>query len=389
MNDSRLEADRAVGPRSTGWREKRSLQRAAALLTIIGVSLALAQWARPVLMPLALALLMHLALVPLVRGMKRLHISAPFGGLIVVLGIAAGSLAAIYQLTPTVLEWTKKAPEAFANVERRLQALREPLQDIVEASASVEKIGGAAQAVKVEVLDASVTTLLLERVGSIGAFAALTLMLLYFLLASDGAFLRNLVRASPRLRDKRRAVEMMRRLEQDVSRYLSTLLGMSALVGVAEGLAMYALGMPNAILWGLMAMVLNWAPYVGAGLGTVVVALVASTVFNSTAAVLAPPLVFLLITSLEGSLITPAVLGRRLKLNPVVVLVWVALWGWIWGLMGAFVAAPMLAALRIVSSNVDELRPLAEVLGIGDSTERGANVESDEHEAQAPQVEPL
>src|SRR5262249_54104681 len=148
-----------------------------------------------------------------------------------------------------------------------------------------------------------------------------------FLLASDGAFLRQLVRVLPRLSDKKRAVDTARRLEHDVSRYFSTFFGISVGLGLCEGVAIALVGIPNPVLWGLMATVLCWIPYAGAVIGTIVIALVASMSFQGTGETLLAPLVYYGVTVIEGSVVTPLIMGRRLTINPLVALVWIALWG--------------------------------------------------------------
>lgn len=126
---------------------------------------------------------------------------------------------------------------------------------------------------------------------------------------------------------------------------------------------MAALDMPNPVLWGVMAGLLNFVPYLGAIVGTGVVALVAVLTFDDVGRVLIPPVSYLALTSLEGQFITPTILGRRLRLNPVVIFVWLVFWGWIWGVPGALVAVPMLAAFKIVCDRVENLRPVGDFLG--------------------------
>jgi predicted PurR-regulated permease PerM len=244
------------------------------------------------------------------------------------------------------------------------------MRGIAQASESVQKMAGddPSNALKVAVVEPSTSSMLIARTGELLGLTAMTVLLLYFLLASDGAFLRRFVRVLPRLSDKKRAVETARGLEHDVSRYFSTFFGISVGLGIAEGVAMALLGMPNPALWGLMAMVLSWIPYAGALVGSGVVALVASATFEGTGHAFLAPLIFYSLTVVEGTLVTPLIMGRRLTLNPVIGLVWVALWGWMWGVVGAFVALPMLAAVRIIASKSESLTWLSELLSAGETS---------------------
>jgi predicted PurR-regulated permease PerM len=191
----------------------------------------------------------------------------------------------------------------------------------------------------------------------------MVVVLLYFLLASGDLFLRKLVRVLPHPEDKKRAVEIARRLRQDISIYLRTITLINIGLGVAEGTAMHLLGMPNPMLWGVMATVFNFVPYLGAMAGIVVIAAVATLSFETPAQYILPPIVYFLLTALEGYFITPVIVGRRLTLNPVVILMGLFLWGWIWGIPGAVLAVPMLASFKIVCDHIPPLTPVGEFLG--------------------------
>jgi predicted PurR-regulated permease PerM len=126
---------------------------------------------------------------------------------------------------------------------------------------------------------------------------------------------------------------------------------------------MWALGMPNPMLWGVMATFLNFVPYLGAIAGIAVVALVALLTFDGLMPSLLPPLVYFLLTGIEGYFVTPMIVGRRLTLNPLAILVGLLFWGWLWGIPGALLAVPILASLKILCDHVDRLQPLGEMLG--------------------------
>jgi predicted PurR-regulated permease PerM len=186
--------------------------------------------------------------------------------------------------------------------------------------------------------------------------------LLFFLLASDDNLLRQAVTILPQLRDKKRLVEIVRDVEDDVSYYLLTITVINIGLGVAIGAAMWLLGMPNPYLWGAMAAVLNFIPLIGALLGVGIVGLVALLTFSTTAAMLLPPIIYLLLTSLEGQLVTPAVVARRLSLNPVVVFLALISWTWLWGIAGALLAVPLLATFKICCDHIEALKPVGVLL---------------------------
>jgi predicted PurR-regulated permease PerM len=189
-----------------------------------------------------------------------------------------------------------------------------------------------------------------------------TLMLLYFLLASGDLFLRKLIRVIPGLRDRIIAVEISRSIQTDIGRYFAATTLINIGLGILTTLVMMALSMPSPALIGTAAAILNFLPYVGAAVTLLGVFVVGALSFDGATQVITPVLAFLTLATIEGQLVQPIVLGRRLALNPVAVFIWVLLWGWLWGVPGLLVAVPMLVALRICAEKIPRLQPLAELL---------------------------
>jgi predicted PurR-regulated permease PerM len=175
--------------------------------------------------------------------------------------------------------------------------------------------------------------------------------------------MRQAVTIAPRLSDKRRVVEIARETEDDISYYLLTISLINGALGVAIGTAMYLLGMPNPILWGVMGGIFNFVPFLGAVTGIGIVALVALLTFDQFWPILLPPLSYLVLTSFEAQFITPALLARRLTLNPVAVFLALIVWTWLWGVAGALLAVPLLATLKICCDHIEPLNPIGTMLG--------------------------
>jgi predicted PurR-regulated permease PerM len=133
--------------------------------------------------------------------------------------------------------------------------------------------------------------------------------------------------------------------------------------GIAVGSGLWLVGMPNPILWGILAGVLNYVPYLGGLVGYIIVGFVALTVFDTTGRALMAPGVYFLLNIIEGNIITPAILGRELTLNPVMIFAWLIFWGWIWGIPGALLAIPLLTMTKIIADNIEILTPLGSFLG--------------------------
>ncbi|HEX5794216.1 MAG TPA: AI-2E family transporter [Geminicoccaceae bacterium] len=327
-------------------------------------------FAKAVLIPIALAMLLNLLLAPVVRGLKR-YLRLPTGvgaALVLLLGVAvvAGS---IYGLSGPATRWVNELPIAMINLRLKLEELREPVAEVQEAAQRVEKLAQGApnpdeqQPVKVAVAGPGLTQTILGGAVSFVTGAVVMIALLFFLLASGDTLLRQAVSIAPRLSDKRRVVEIARDTEDDISYYLLTVSLINAGLGVAVGVAMFLLGMPNALLWGVMAGIFNFVPFLGAVVGISTVALVALLTFDQLWSIVLPPLTYLFLTSFEAQFVTPALLARRLTLNPVAVFLALIVWTWLWGVAGALLAVPLLATFKICCDHIEPLQPIGTMLG--------------------------
>lgn len=175
--------------------------------------------------------------------------------------------------------------------------------------------------------------------------------------------LRKIVQASPRLADRKRAVDIAQEMEQQISSYLlvTTLINVS--MGAVVAVALWMMGMPNPVLWGVTAAVTNFIPYLGGLICTVVIALAAILAFDDIWKAMMVPAVFFLINSLEGYVITPMIMGRRFTLDPALLFVGLLFWWFVWGTPGALLAVPMMAAFKIFCERVESLQPIAAFLG--------------------------
>jgi predicted PurR-regulated permease PerM len=338
-------------------------------LTGIFVLLALytLYFARPFLLPIVVATILNFLLSPVVRGLQRLHVPQPLGAGLVILALLGVVALGIERLSGPAAEWVQKTPEGVQRVETRIRGLRRPVAQVQEAAErveeEVERLSGDGQTQEVKVQEGTLTGALVSRTQAFLGGAVVVLILLYFLLASGDFFLRKLVRVLPRLEDKRRAVEIARQTELHISTYLSTVTLINAVLGVVVALAMWLVGMPNPALWGVLAGLMNYVPYLGSIVTAGVITIVSILTFDDLGRALVAPALYFAINFVEGSLVTPTVLGRRLTLNPVVVFVGIVFWGWLWGIPGALLAVPLLAVFKIFCDHIEPLSPLGEFLG--------------------------
>lgn len=321
---------------------------------------------RDLFLPLLLAFFLSFLLSPLLRMLKRAHVPEALGAALLLLLLVGGVGLGLYSLVAPATEWIAKAPDSVSRIERRLRSLRFPLEQMSRTADQVERtIAGDSRAAPVAAVK-SPAWIKQALFGGTTAFvseAIVVIVLLYFLLASGDLFLRKLIKVLPSFKDKKRAVEIAREIENNISTYLFTVTLINIGVGVAVAVGVWLLRMPNPVLWGVLACVLTYIPYLGAVVGIGVLGLAALLTFDDLGRALAVPAVYVVVSFLEGNFVTPMILGRRLTLNPVVIFVGLLFWFFLWGIPGALLAVPILAIFKIVCDHVDTLAPIGEFFG--------------------------
>ena len=321
--------------------------------------------ARDFLLPLALGILVYLVLHPAVRAMARLRIPESVGA-----ALATGALVAVvglgaYGLSYPAATWLSRAPDSLHQVEGRLQPVARRIQRWTRTAEEMQRITavGGAPPQQVTVKEASLAAQVFGGMQALVEGAVVVLTLAYFLLASGDLLLRKVVHALPRLSDRKRAVEIAHEMERQISGYLFYTTVMNAIFGAGVGLLLWALGMPNPALWGVVAGVTKYIPYLGGLACTVVLGLASLLAFAELWRALLIPAVFLLVDTVHGNFVLPALMGRRFTLNAPVVFVGLVFWWYLWGVAGALLAVPLLSAFKIVCERTQGLERVAILLG--------------------------
>jgi predicted PurR-regulated permease PerM len=300
------------------------------------------------LVPLLLAVIFTFVLAPPVRALKRLGLPEPLGAALVI-GAIAGALAGALAVSarPAAAMWA----EAPAMEERLLRLERELVQCVPAAARPCSAADAAAQPD-----DAFVQAVRARRdqwrqalPGALASFsisAAATVFLLYFMLLSEQWFVARSVRACATPRARAMLLSGLRQAQREIRAFLLTMGAMSLLLGAATGLALAAIGFPNAAVWGVLTAVLTYVPYIGPALVTLALVLAASAVYGAGWQLLAPAAIFLGLHFVEANLVSPFFMGASLRMRPVFVLVAVLVCSTLWGIVGGFVAVPLLLGLR-------------------------------------------
>jgi predicted PurR-regulated permease PerM len=340
----------------------RSLGVLGLLLIALGV---VAYVAREVFIPLTFGLMLSFLLSPLVTGLERLRLPRALGAALVVLALMGGTSFSALQLADPAAEWIGRSPGVLQALERKLRPWRRPVKDVSQLAERVERMAKVDERrgpQEVTLERPSMLTTALDTVWSLGVGALVSMFALYFMLLSGEVLMGRVIAWVPDLRSQRRTAEVIGSIQRGMSRYLGTVFCINLAVGAAVGAGMYLLHMPNPVLWGAIALVVNFVPYLGPLVGILTVGAVALATFDKPSAMLLPPLYYLVLASVEGNIITPLILGRTTELDPLAIFVWLLFWGWLWGVPGAIVAVPLLMLIKLTCEKSAVLAPVAALL---------------------------
>ncbi|RZO83378.1 MAG: AI-2E family transporter [Oceanococcus sp.] len=326
--------------------------------------------AREMLLPLTLAVIFALLLTPLVTRMQTWRIPRPVSSLLLIasmLGVAGVGVAA---LSSSAMEWLQRVPEASEILMRELASMEREVSRMDDAGKSIDaltrEIGvddDSNGEQKVIIAEPGWRAELWVGMRNFAVFGGLSIILLFFLLSAGDQLVKRCAETFKDEKDRLRALRVARDAQLQMSRYLVTIAAVNTLLGLIVTLALWLLDFPDPALWGTMAAALRFVPYLGVSLTVAMLAVVGMVSYDTVWMMLTVPLGYLLFTSFVGQIIDPLVHGYRLRLDPIVVFVWIFFWGWIWGAPGVLLAVPLLTLLQVVCRHSTRLAPLAHILG--------------------------
>lgn len=353
--------------------EVPSAIRATQIIALL-LSLAALRYGSDFVVPLLVAVLAAIALAPPVRQLSRL-VPRWLAAAIVVVSIAAAFGFTAWILSDDIAVFSRRLPSIVRDVRTAIQSasprqglirqLQQAVTELEQTAAPKPKPSDATPVTIVEPVDVQQQMMAwARRAGGFIMEAVLLLFLIYFLLASGQLFKEKFVRLSgDRLSERKVTLQMIDEITTKIGRYIVYMFWSSALVGVVTWLVFYALGVRYAGLWGVAAGVLNWIPYFGPTVVMLASAVAALLQFKSMVMVAAVGGASVAITSLEGYLLTPIILGAAARVNAVAVFVSVMFWGWMWGVPGLLLAVPIVMIVKTVADHVESLAGLSELLG--------------------------
>ncbi|HLG89253.1 MAG TPA: AI-2E family transporter [Alphaproteobacteria bacterium] len=320
------------------------------------VALTALQAASAIILPVILAFILKLLLQPFVRLLERLRVPQAAGALLIIMLVVGGLVGLGTALSGPAETWAARLPAGIPRLGEHLRFLRTPFEVLQRTLHQAEQVAtGPAPSNRTDALQGGFTDTIIGDVRALVGGLFTTMLVLFFLLVSGDTFLRRVVEILPRFRDKRQAVDISQQIEHDISGYLLTITTMNAAVGSATAVAMHVSGLGDPVLWGAVAFLLNYVPILGPLTGMGIFFLAGLLTFDSLWHAMLPVGLYVVIHLIEGEIVTPMLVARRFTLNPVVVILSLIFWFWMWGVPGAILSVPMLAIAKIVC---DRIRPL-------------------------------
>jgi predicted PurR-regulated permease PerM len=372
-DDPSLKEDTARRAQEVLERSSPSISQVCLIaLTLLAVVYTL-YFAAAIILPFVLALVLTALLGPPLQFMTRkMRIPRVVASLFLILALFTVVWALGYAVAVPASGWIAKIPQSLPTLMEKLSFLQRPIKLLEQGlQASQHLMAEDSQKQVMEVKQATDVSGSMLGIGSTvlaggRAFVGqgmTVMLLLFFFLASSESLLRRIVEILPHFDDKRRVVSIVSETEESISHYLLTVSLMNGLVGILAGLAVWLLGMPDPLLFGAAAFILNYVPILGPLTGVVIFFFAGIFSFPTVWLALIPAAIYLGIHILEGEMITPMLLARRFTLNPVMVISSLIFWDWLWGIPGALLSTPLLAVMKIVCDHIDVLAPIGHLIG--------------------------
>ncbi len=317
------------------WTSAHQISAIGIFVILLGAAF---YFCRPILMPVLAALVVGMTFAPLVKFARRHGVSPWVTAITLVILLLAGVALAAMALAGPISEWVARAPEIGAIIKQRFSVLDRPLAALRQLQETLLPASGGV--VAVESPQWSMVTPVLSFVTPAVTEAVIFLVTLTFFLGEQIDLRRYLASFFASREGKLRFIRIANDIEENLASYLATVTAINFGLGVCVAIGAFLFGLPNPILFGALAMLLNYLPYIGAACMVVILLAVGLTSFPSLGYGVLPAAAFVGLATLEGQFITPTILGHRLTLNPLMLLLALAFWAWLWGPMGAFLAVP-------------------------------------------------
>ena len=355
------------------------LRSVALIVMATAAGIGLLYWAREVFIPIVLSVLISYALEPVVVTFMRARVPRVLAAALVMLLFTGGLISAAYSLSDDAAAMVAAVPEAAAKLRvtlrhntssgtiKQVQQAANELQRAADETAARNPVSSGVQRVQIEEPAIDVRGYLMWGSASAFAFAGqatLVVFFVFFLLASGNLVKRKLVKlAGPSLERKKITVQILNEIDAQIERFLVLRVITSAVVGVVTWVAFRWMGVNHAAIWGIAAGVFNSIPYFGPVIVAGATAVAGFLQFGTVTMALYVAGVSVVITSLEGWLLTPWLTSRAARTNEVAMFIGLIFWSFVWGIWGTLLAVPMLVVVKAFCDRIEDLKPIGELLG--------------------------
>tara|TARA_R110001599_G_scaffold65838_2_gene185775 strand:- start:28002 stop:29216 length:1215 start_codon:yes stop_codon:yes gene_type:complete len=343
-------------------------------------------FAKTILMPIVVALLFSLLLSPLVSMFKRFRIPRPLSAVLLMAMLGGPFIVLSIELAEPVKKWMERVPELSAELTEHLDDLGEkldpgheivtnvsPAEDSASEDSGFRLFGwfrddeepeiapppeAAGDSALVESVKKGGIEVLISLLAAtpyiIAKFMVWVILVLFLLICGPGLY-TQCIELFPQVRDKRRAMVLVGRVRQELSRYILTVSLINASLGFVTGLTFWLMGVDDALLWGVMICLLNFAPYIGTIVAMCMLGIAGLVQYGLDWASLLPAAAYFTINLVEAQFVTPTILGRHMRLNPLILILWLLAWGWLWGPVGVLIAVPLLVCIKLMAAQLNIL----------------------------------
>lgn len=341
-------------------------QGSTALLVLATLAVGFALWAaQDLILPILLAMFFALVGNPVIRLLRRLWVPRFLAALLVLCGglSLAGTLA--YQMAPSAIAWAAEAPRALRDLAPKLREFARPVVEANKAAETFARAAGGDTGRRPQVVQTAPDPyrMLTETPRLLASLLAVVLLTFFFMVYGVN-LQRNAIALLPGRQQKKFTVEILHSIEREVSRYVLTISLINTVVGLIFAGLLMLMEIPRseALLWGTLVALLNFAPYVGPLIGMLGMLVVGFVTFNDPWMSLMPATAYLVLHTIEGQVVTPIVLGHRMALSPLVLILALMVFGWLWGIIGLLLAVPLLVCVKLVLARIEGMEGWARLL---------------------------
>jgi len=339
----------------------------AALVVLATLAVGYTLWAaQTVILPVLLAVFFSMIGNPIIRLLRRLHLPRFLAALLVIVIGVAGTVALTAQLVGPAAAWFQQAPSQMRQISRQVRDFTKPVQQANQAAENFARAAGGETGRQVQIVRTQLDDpyRALVRAPKLAASLLAVVLLTFFFMVYGENLQRHAVALLPSRQQQRFTTGIMLEIEREVSRYVLTITLINTAVGVIYAGILYALGVPiqESLLWGTVVALLNFAPYVGPLIGAMLMLLMGFVTFTTPLASALPALLYLLLHTIEGQVVTPIILGRRMAISPLMLILALMLFGWLWGIVGLLLAVPLLVCIKMILSRLEGTQRWARLL---------------------------